>query len=118
MKKEHGLTTGISEPEKVDEFMAALKYPLADVVQYMRQFILGVDKKIGEGIFFKAPAFYYTGKMAPFHPKDYKRYIVGFNLYRKDALRLIFLRGASVADPQASWKATIRMADGLLHSLT
>jgi hypothetical protein len=99
MKKEPNITTGISEPEKVDEFMAKLKYPLAGVVQYLRDFILGIDKKIGEGIFYNAPTFYYTGKMSPFNPKDYKRYIVSFNLYRKDTLRIIFLRGASVSDP-------------------
>ena len=99
MKKESNITTGISEPEKVNEFMAELKYPLAEVIQYFRELILSIDKKIGEGIFYKAPAFYYTGKMKPFNPKDYKRYIVGCNLFRKDLLRVIFLRGATVADP-------------------
>ncbi len=99
MKKEPGMTTGISAPEEVDTFMKALKYPLADVVQYLRTFILGIDKSIGEGIFYKAPAFYYTGTMKPFNPKDYKRYIVGCNLYKQDTLRIIFLRGATVPDP-------------------
>ncbi len=79
--------------------MAKLKYPLADVVQYLRGFVLSVDKKIGEGIFYNAPTFYYTGKMKPFDPKEYKRYIVGCNLFRKDTLRVIFLRGASASDP-------------------
>jgi hypothetical protein len=99
MKKESNLNAGISEPEKVDAFMDALKYPMKDVVQYLREFILKTDKKIGEGIFWNAPAFYYTGKMQPFDPKEYKRYIVGFNLFQKDCVRLIFLRGADAADP-------------------
>jgi hypothetical protein len=37
--------------------------------------------------------------MKPFKPKEYKRYIVVFNLFKKDCIRLIFLRGASVIDP-------------------
>jgi hypothetical protein len=99
MKSQPNITTGISEPEKVDEFMQSLDYPLKDVLQYLREFILGIDKKIGEGIFYNAPAFYYTGPMKPFNPKDYKRYIVGSNLFKKDLLRMIFLRGATVQDP-------------------
>ena len=99
MKAEASVTTGISEPEKVDEFMKTLKYPLKDVLQYLREFILSIDKKIGEGIFYNAPVFYYTGTMKPFNPKGYKRYIVGSNLFKKDTLRMIFLRGASVQDP-------------------
>jgi hypothetical protein len=99
MKKENNLATGISEPEKVDAFMAALDYPLADVVNCLRKLILSVDTKIGEGIFWNAPTFYYTGKMQPFDPKEYRRYIVGFNLFKKDTVRLIFLKGALVKDP-------------------
>jgi hypothetical protein len=100
MKKEPGLTSGTSEPEMVDAYMKKLKYPLKDVVQYLREFILSCDPKVGESIAWNAPAFYYTGKMKPFNPKDYKRYIVGFNLFKQDALRLIFLRGADVDDPK------------------
>jgi hypothetical protein len=98
MKKEPGLTSGISEPETVDAYMQALKHPLHDVATYLRAFILSVDKNIGEAISWNAPVFYYTGKMEPFNPKDYKRYIVGFNFFRKDTLRIIFLRGASATD--------------------
>jgi hypothetical protein len=98
LKTEPSITTGISEPGKVDEFMQNLVYPLKDVLQYFRKFILGVHPEIGEGIFYNAPVFYYTGKMKPFNPKDYKRYIAGSNLFKKDTLRIIFLRGASVKD--------------------
>jgi len=37
--------------------------------------------------------------MKPFNPKDYKRYIIGSNLFKKDMLRMIILRGTSVQDP-------------------
>ena len=93
------MVTRASESEKVDAYMKKLKYPLFDLVQYLREFILTIDKELGEEIFYNAPAFFYTGKMKPFKPKEYKRYIVGFNLFKQDCLRLIFLRGASASDP-------------------
>lgn len=98
MKKQNNLATGISEPEKVNAFMDNLDYPLADVAHALRELILKTDKKIGEGIYWNVPTFYYTGEMKPFDPKTYKRYIVGFNLFQKDCVRLIFLRGADVND--------------------
>ncbi len=98
MKKETNLTLGISEPEKVDNFLNNLDYPLLDVIKYIRTFILSIDKNIGEGIYWNVPTFYFTGKMEPFNPKEYKRYIVGFNFFKKDCIRLIFLKGAFVND--------------------
>ena len=98
LKKETDLTIGVSQPLVVEDFIQRLDHPMIDVIKYLRQFILAIDKNIGEGIFWNAPTFYYTGKMEAFNPKDYKRYIVGFNFYRKDAIRLIFLRGADVDD--------------------
>lgn len=99
MKKEPGLTTGVSEPEDVEAYLQKLKHPLSDVVKALRKLILATDKKIGEGIYWNAPTFFFTGKMKPFEPKKYKRYIVGFNLFQKDCVRLIFLRGADVENP-------------------
>lgn len=98
MKKENGLATGTSEPDQVDAFMETLSYPLTDLVHYLRKFILSIDSQIGEGIYWNAPTFFYTGKMKPFDPKKYRRYIVGLNFYRQDTLRLVFLRGADAAD--------------------
>ncbi len=98
-KKETNLTLGISEPQKVNDFLDNLNHPLLDLVQYLRTFILSIDKEIGEGIYWNGPTFYYTGKMKPFDPKEYKRYIVGFNFYKQDSIRLIFLKGANATDP-------------------
>ena len=97
-KNETNLTLGVSEPEKVDEFIKTLKHPMKDVVKYVRQVILSVDKRIGEGIYWNAPTFYFTGKMKPFEPKEYKRFIVGFVFNRQDCVRMVFLRGALVAN--------------------
>lgn len=98
MKKENDLAAGISQPQVVDDFLHKLKHPLLDVAKQLRTIILGIDKNIGEGIFWNAPTFYYTGKMKPFDPKTYKRYIVGLNFFKQDTIRLIFLRGADATD--------------------
>ncbi|MBL7952355.1 MAG: SRPBCC domain-containing protein [Flavobacteriales bacterium] len=95
-KQGNALFTGVSEPETVDAYMKKLKHPLKPVAEHLRKVILGADKSIGEGIYWNAPCFYFTGKMKPFDPKTYKRYIVGFNFFKQDMLRLIFLRGAEV----------------------
>ena len=100
MKQPNNLMKGISEPEIVDDFLKKLDHPLKPIVEYLRTVIVSADKSIGEGIYWNAPTFYYTGKMKPFEPKEYKRYIVGFNFYKQDSLRLIFLRGADAADPK------------------
>jgi hypothetical protein len=87
-----------SEPDKVDDYLKKLKHPLVDVVKALRRIILNTDNEIGEEIKWNAPTFFYAGEMGPFNPKEYKRYIVVFNLYKKDCIRLIFPSGAKVKD--------------------
>ncbi len=48
--------------------------------------------------------------MKPFNPKEYKRYIVVFNLYRKDCIRLVFPSGAKINDTSGLLEGTY--ADG------
>ncbi|MBP7693248.1 MAG: DUF1801 domain-containing protein [Anaerolineales bacterium] len=91
-------TTKLSEPEKVNAYMRGLKHPLADVVVALRQIILKVDRAIGEEIKWNAPTFFYTGEMKPSDPKQYARYLVVFNLYRQDRIRLVFWGGAQADD--------------------
>jgi len=91
-------STKPSEPHKVDAYMQGLKHPLAEVVEALRQIILSVDPEIGEEIKWNAPAFFYTGEMAPFDPKEYKRRIMVFNLHQKNCIRLVFPKGARVND--------------------
>ena len=57
-----------------------------------------MKESIIEGIKWNAPTFFYAGEMGPFNPKEYKRYIVVFNLYKKDFIRLVFPSGANVGD--------------------
>lgn len=98
MPKTAEMTTKASEPEKVDAYMGKLKHPLAKVVADLRRIILSTDKEIGEEIKWNAPTFFYAGEMKPTNPKEYRRYIVVFNLFKKDCIRLVFPSGAKVKD--------------------
>src|SRR5215831_10951352 len=91
-------TTKPSEPDRVEEYMNRLEHPLSEVVEALRQVILKADPKIGEEVKWNAPAFFYTGEMEPFNPKEYRRYLVVFNLFKKDCIRLVFWGGAKVKD--------------------
>jgi len=92
------MNTKASEPKKVDAYMSRLKHPLAKVVEDLRQIILSTDEEIGEEIKWNAPTFFYAGKMKPTNPKEYRRYIVVFNLFKQDCIRLVFPSGAKVKD--------------------
>jgi hypothetical protein len=98
MAKAKELATKPSESRKVDAYIAKLKHPLAPLVKKLRRMILNVDGEIGEEIKWNAPTFFYAGPMKPSNPKEYRRYIVVFNLFRKDCIRLVFPSGAKVKD--------------------
>ena len=98
MKNAPILTTKISDPERVDAYMAGVKHPLKNVVEALRSIILRADSAIGEEIKWNAPAFFYTGPMKPFDPKEYRRHLVVFNFFRKDCIRLVFWRGDRAND--------------------
>jgi hypothetical protein len=98
MPKTTETTTKATEPEKVDAYMSKLKHPLAKAVADLRKIILSVDREIGEEIKWNAPTFFYAGQMKPTKPKEYRRYIVVFNLFKQDCIRLVFPRGAKVKD--------------------
>jgi len=96
MTTKQPLLTKASEPDKVDAYMQKLKHPLAEVVSALRKIILSTDDEIGEEIKWNAPTFFYAGEMAPSDPKKYERYIVVFNLYQKNCIRLVFPSGARI----------------------
>jgi hypothetical protein len=98
MKTKEPALTKPSEPEKVDAYMQRLTHPLGKIVKALRKIILSTDREVGEEIKWNAPAFFYSGDMKPFNPKEYKRHLVVFNLHRKDCIRLVFPSGARVND--------------------
>ena len=113
------MTTKPSEPEKVDACINRLKHPLKDVVVSLRKIILEADPQIGEEIKWNAPTYFYTGEMDQSDPKLYKRYLIVFNLFKKDCIRLVFWGGGKVNDKSGFLQGDY--ADGrrlaLFHSL-
>jgi hypothetical protein len=87
-----------SDTTAVDAYIQKLKHPLADLAASVRTTILAADKTIGEEIKWNAPAFFYTGPMKPFDPKEYRRHLVVFNFHRKDCIRLVFWHGDRAKD--------------------
>jgi hypothetical protein len=90
--------TKLSNPSAVDSYMKSLKHPLSNLAEALRQAIVAADPAIGEEIKWNAPAFFYTGPMNPFNPKEYRRHLVVFNFFRKDCIRLVFWHGDQADD--------------------
>ena len=89
--------TKLTDSEQVTEHIKKLEPGLGKIIQALRKVILSTDKEIGERIKWNNPSFYYTGEMKPFDPKEYKREIIVFNLY-KGRIMLVFPSGAKVND--------------------
>jgi hypothetical protein len=87
----------LSDSEQVTGHIKKLDPAVSKIVETIRQIILSTDKEIGERIKWNNPSCYYTGEMKPFDPKEYKREIVVFNLF-KGRIMLVFPSGAKVKD--------------------
>jgi hypothetical protein len=98
MPKKQSLSIKKSEPEQVGAYVRSMKHPLKRVVEELRAIILNTDSAIGEEIKWNAPAFFYTGTVAEFDPKQHRRHVVVFNLFKKDCVRLVFPSGARIGD--------------------
>ncbi|HJP64294.1 MAG TPA: DUF1801 domain-containing protein [Mucilaginibacter sp.] len=90
-------TPKLTEEEEVAAHIQKLEPGLREIIQELRQTILATDPEIGERIKWNNPSFYYTGEMKPFDPKEYKREIIVFNLF-KGRTMLVFPSGAKVND--------------------
>ncbi|MFI5130035.1 MAG: DUF1801 domain-containing protein [Chitinophagales bacterium] len=87
----------LTDTEQVTEHIKKLDPAVGKIVQTLRKIILSTDKEIGERIKWNNPSFYFTGEMKSFDPKEYKREIIVFNLY-KNRIMLVFPSGARVDD--------------------
>ncbi len=87
-----------TDKEQVDAHISQLDEALQAPVQALRTIILSADARIAEHIKWNNPAFYYTGEMPPFDPKEYKADIAVFNLF-KGRIMLVLPSGARVPDP-------------------
>lgn len=91
--------TKLSNAEQVAVYMQNLEHPMLDIIEELRKIIKESHADMEEIIAWNAPTYNYTGEMKSFNPKEYKRYILGFNIFRKDCIRLIFLTGSKLTDP-------------------
>ena len=87
----------ITDKEQVTAHINKLDPEIRKVIELLRQIILNTDNEIGERIKWNNPSFYYTGDMRPFDPKEYKRDMIVFNLF-KNRIMLVFPSGSKVDD--------------------
>lgn len=87
----------LTDSEQVTKHIKKLDKSISGTIETLRQIILSADKEIGERIKWNNPSFYYTGEMKPFDPKEYKREIIVFNLF-KNRIMLVFPSGAKLKD--------------------
>jgi hypothetical protein len=87
-----------ADPAAVSAYIAKLEASKRELTEAIRQSILSSDNPIAEHIKWNAPAFYYTGEMQPFDPKEYKRDLIVMNLRQKDHVLLILPTGEKVKD--------------------
>ena len=90
-------TTKLPDTEQVTAHIKKLDSSIRKTVETLREIILGTDKEIGERIKWNNPSFYYTGELKSFDPKEYKRELIVFNLF-KNRIMLVFPSGAKVND--------------------
>lgn len=87
----------LTDQQQVTDHIQKLDVSIQDTVQTIRQIILDTDAEIDQQIKWNNPSFYYTGDMAPFDPKEYKRDIIVLNLH-KNRIMLVLPTGARVND--------------------
>lgn len=87
--------TKFTDREQVDQHIAKLPPHIQPVIQYLRQVMLSIDNEIAEHIKWNSPAFYYSGEIKAFDPKQYKRDILVMNL-RKDKIMCVMPTGMNI----------------------
>ena len=85
----------LTNSEQVTEHIGKLPETIQPAVEYLRQVILSIDTEIAEHIKWNSPAFYFSGEMKPFDPKEYKRDILVMNL-RNDRIMCVLPTGMRI----------------------
>lgn len=85
----------LTDSEQVTEHIGKLPETIRSAVEYLMQLILSIDTEIAEHIRWNSPAFYFSGEMKPFDPKEYKRDILVMNL-RNDKIMCVLPTGMSI----------------------
>ncbi len=84
-----------TDNELVTQHIENLPKDIQPAVEYLRQVILSIDNEIAEHIKWNSPAFYFSGEMKAFDPKEYKRDILVMNL-RKDKIMCVIPTGMTI----------------------
>ncbi|HRZ98397.1 MAG TPA: DUF1801 domain-containing protein, partial [Paludibacter sp.] len=84
-----------TDNELVTQHIENLPKDIQPAVEYLRQVILSIDNEIAEHIKWNSPAFYFSGEMKAFDPKEYKRDILVMNL-RKDKIMCVLPTGMTI----------------------
>ena len=87
----------LSDKEQVTQHIKKLEPAISKTFEAIRKIILSTHKEISEHIKWNSPSFYYSGKMKPFDPKEYKRDLIVMNLH-KGRIMLVFPSGATIKD--------------------
>jgi hypothetical protein len=82
---------------KVDEYLSKLESVEQEAASYLRNFVPDCHSEIREQVKWNSLAFFYTGEMPEFDPKEYKRDLLVLNLHRGKFL-LVFPTGAKIDD--------------------
>ncbi len=85
----------LTDSEQVEQHIQKLPAGIQPAIEYLRRVLLSVDKEIAEHIKWNSPAFYYSGQMKAFDPKEYKRDILVMNL-RKDKIMCVLPTGMRI----------------------
>lgn len=85
----------LTDSEQVTQHIQQLPATIQPAVEYLRQLMLSIDSDIAEHIKWNSPAFYYSGEMKDFDPKEYKRDILVMNL-RKDKILCVLPTGMRI----------------------
>lgn len=85
----------ISDTQQVNFHIQQLPANMQPAVQYLRELMLSIDGQVAEHIKWNSPAFYYTGEMKPFDPKEYKRDLLVMHL-RKGKIMCVLPTGMNI----------------------
>lgn len=91
----------MAKTQTIENYLRTLDGPVLETVAVLRKIFAETSTDLAEQIKWNSISFYYTGPMKAFDPKEYKRDIVVFNLYKKEAVRLIFPTGTRLKDPDS-----------------
>ena len=84
----------LSDQEQVTQHIKKLEPKLGKIIEAIRQIILSTDREIGVS---NEPEFLLRGEMKVFDPKEYKRELIVFNLF-KGRIMLVFPSEAKLND--------------------